>query len=229
MSTFDNMSLEQMKEYYKNQMLDYNRNANRKNNHSMKTQYRNNTYNNSDYELAIPAMESMEQATPQFTPQPEPQSVAQPSTSLQPNTQPTLSIDEQYQQFVRDHPAKGFLKAQAFTARRTYPVSDVEVEVYKKFGNEKYVIVTLKTDITGQTETISLHTVNKEVSESPSTHPPYSTYDMRATHSGFMPANYYNIPIFDGILSTQAIDLVPLAAAPEGLTEESYYQQETDL
>ncbi|WMJ23861.1 hypothetical protein RBG61_04125 [Paludicola sp. MB14-C6] len=233
MSKFDNMNMEQMKEYYNNQMLDYYQKSKGKANGQPKVVNRRHTYDPNDYELAVPVMESMTQqeAPPrpqQVIPQTR-QAIPTPATPTPAPPQSTASIEEQYQQFARDFPAKGMLKAQAFTARRTYPVENVTVEISKKFGEEKYVIATLKTNIAGQTEAISLHTVDKNLSEAPSTEKPFVTYDLKATHPNFMTANYYNIPIFDGIISTQAIDLVPMAAAPEGMTESSFYERQDDL
>jgi hypothetical protein len=204
MANFHHMSFEEMKEYYKKQMLDCYRSGNNC----------NKCYSQSEQDWAIPAVTQTEQIAP---PPVTPPTTPQPST---------LSVEEQYQEFVRNHPAKGFLKAQAFTARRTFPVPGVQVVISKRFGDESYVIATLTTDIAGQTEAVSLHTIDKSLSQSPATHAPYSTYDLRATHPDYMPVNYFNIPIFDGILSTQAIDLIPKAAAPEGITEESYYERE---
>lgn len=106
------------------------------------------------------------------------------------------------------------MKAQIFTARRTYPVKGATVTVSKTFPEGKYIIAVETSDESGNVPTITLPALKKELSDRPSAELPYTTFDMKVEHPSFNTMYYYNIPIFEGILSEQNVDLVPLASTP---------------
>ncbi len=59
-------------------------------------------------------------------------------------------------------------------------------------------------------------------SEQPGDAHPYTTYDVRVTHPNFAPVSIRGVTVFEGVRSLQKVDLVPVAALPDGMTEIEY-------
>lgn len=117
---------------------------------------------------------------------------------------------QDYLTFLKENPKQGTLKIQATTARETMPVSGVLIEVSKDFNGTKKLFYSLKTDQNGIVDGILLPAPDKKMSQTPSEKPPFSTYDIRAEHPGYIQENYINVPIFEGIKSIQPVRLKPI-------------------
>lgn len=172
---------------------------------------------------AIPAMEQESPPTPPkeqppareelFPKRPYPERQREPIV-LPFETEKDRTPEDAWREYCADCTEKGFLKTQVFTARRTFPVSKATVTVSKNFPEGRFVIATETTDESGNAPMITLPAVSKSLSNSPSGALPYTAYDMTVSHPNFNTMYYYNIPIFEGILSEQNVDLIPLASTP---------------
>lgn len=101
----------------------------------------------------------------------------------------------------------GYLVIQARTAHDAIPLSDVQVRVQDDQGNNIYF---LTTDENGETQTVSLETVNRSYSQNPAfTGTPYVTYNVLAQIAGFQSLYISNIPIFDGEKAILPLTLIP--------------------
>lgn len=106
--------------------------------------------------------------------------------------------------------AIGYLKIQARTAHDAIPLANVQIRVQDDQGNNVY---RLTTDENGETQTVSLETVNKSFSQNPLfTGTPYVTYNVLAQITGFHSLSVTNIPIFDSETAVLPLTLVPMTA-----------------
>ena len=135
--------------------------------------------------------------------------------------------------------AIGFLIVQTRTANGALPVENATVYIYSyadgENGNDKDALYTLKTDNFGRTEKVALGALDKELSLTPDTKKPYSTYNAVVVADGFYESERINIPVFQGITSVQTVDLIPLSeySEPDSATPDSLNRfariQNTDL
>ena len=129
---------------------------------------------------------------------------------------PAVNYEERayssYAEFERENTRTGQLRFRTFTERGALPVKDAVCIVTKDFGGETQVLSTQTTDMSGQTEIISLPAPPRSLSQTPNnTILPYALYDATIRAEGFEGIVLKNIPIFEGILSVQNAALVPLS------------------
>lgn len=104
--------------------------------------------------------------------------------------------------------AIGFLKIQARTANGALPLSGVEIRIMDEQGR---TVRELTTDESGETETVSLETVDRSLSLEPD-YPgmPYTAYDVFARASGFDSLHISGVPIYEGETAIQPVVLTPM-------------------
>ena len=103
--------------------------------------------------------------------------------------------------------AKGYLKINVYSDNIANPVSKANVTIFKKNN----IVDETSTNENGETELLSLETVDKEYSlEEQFQTRPYETYDIEASILGLNTTKIYNVPIFDGITSIQNIYLTSI-------------------
>lgn len=132
------------------------------------------------------------------------------------NGAPAVNYEERtyssYAEFEIANTRAGQLRFRTFTARGALPVKDAVCIVTKDFNGQTLVISSQTTDISGQTEIISLPAPPRSLSQTPnSTVLPYALYDATISANGYEKIVLKNIPIFEGILSVQNAALIPLA------------------
>lgn len=104
--------------------------------------------------------------------------------------------------------AEGYLIIQARTAEDAIPLADVQVKIMDTGNN---VLYELRTDENGNTEKISLQTVDRSLSlDSSYEGTPYTSYNMEASSSHFDSLYISGIHIFDGETACQPVTLIPL-------------------
>ncbi len=145
---------------------------------------------------------------------------------------------EAYDEFLAENPFNGTLRVQVFTARRAFPVGGAEVQVSKRFPEGKHVIGNYITDSSGSTVDILLPTPSADSSLSPHVYDgtesdeeikkPYSTYDITVKKDPYITYNFYDVPIFKGIVSRQDVDMIPITAG-NGATSLDVYETEPNL
>lgn len=130
------------------------------------------------------------------------------------NFQPPAATKGEYEQFQQENPDSGVIKTQVFTARRTYPVGNAQVNLYKVFPDGAYLIDSQFTDRSGQVKPVTVPALERSLSEPPGDPTPYVSYRITVSHPDFMDAVIEQVPVFEGVTSLQAVDLIPAAAAP---------------
>ena len=136
------------------------------------------------------------------------------------NFQPPAAAKGEYEQFQQENPDSGVIKTQVFTARRTYPVENAQVNLYKVFPDGVYLIDSQFTDRSGQVKLVTVPALERSLSETPGDPAPYVSYRITVSHPDFMDAVIEQVPVFEGVTSLQAVDLIPAAAAPVNSPDE---------
>jgi len=127
----------------------------------------------------------------------------------------------------------GTLKVQAFTARRTYPVPGAEVTISKETPEGEEIFFKGQTDISGQVPSISLPGVKAIDSFNPKidfqdTVSTYS-YNITVTHPDFLTMIYYNVPVYEGIMSIQSADMIPKSVSTDPNAPIVFNQQQSKI
>ena len=136
------------------------------------------------------------------------------------NFQPPAAAKGEYEQFQQENPDSGVIKTQVFTARRTYPVGNAQVNLYKVFPDGVYLIDSQFTDHSGQVKPVTVPALERSLPETPGEPAPYVSYRITVSHPDFMDAVIEQVPVFEGVTSLQAVDLIPAAAAPVNSPDE---------
>lgn len=138
-----------------------------------------------------------------------------------------VTPEQEYADFVSENPQRGNIKTQTFTARGAYPVKDVTVTISKMFESGEYIISTQKTDISGQTDPVSVPTPDIDLSESPGqAASPFSSFTVKFAHPSFATVISQQLPVFSGTTALQTVNMVPVSASPHGSTTIKYITTE---
>lgn len=104
--------------------------------------------------------------------------------------------------------AIGYLIIQARTAHDALPLSGVQIRIMDDQENNVYE---LTTNESGETEKISLETLDRSLSLDPDfSETPFVSYNVLALASGFNSVHIVGIPILDGETAIQPIEFVPM-------------------
>ncbi len=100
--------------------------------------------------------------------------------------------------------ANGYLKINVYSDNIANPVLDAVINIYQN----QEEIATERTNENGETNLVTIETVDKEYSEEEQFNTrPYETVDIRVTALGLTPTRINGIPIYDGITSIQNVYL----------------------
>lgn len=115
------------------------------------------------------------------------------------------------------------------SGRGSVPVSGAEVTVSRTGEGE--VLATLRTNESGQTTPFDLPAPKRILSETPAEagERVFALYDITVNAEGFVTESLHGVPIFDGVVSLQPMQLLTLAAsgsngAPVSEVEPNPYQ-----
>ena len=123
----------------------------------------------------------------------------------------TPEASERYREYTRNFNKKGLLRVETFASTGLYPVSNSRVVVYKNIDGQNYYIYDLFTDASGILNNLELPAPDKSLSLSPDDNGviPYATYNVYVEHPNFTPMNFENVPVFDGVVSIQSVEMIP--------------------
>ncbi len=128
--------------------------------------------------------------------------------------QNTPEASQRYRQYESQFNKKGLLRVETTASRGLYPVGNSRVVVYKTIDGQNYYIYDLFTDASGILDNLELPAPDKSFSTSPDDGGmvPYATYNVYVEHPGFAPTLFENVPVFDGIVSIQSVEMIPTVA-----------------
>ncbi len=121
----------------------------------------------------------------------------------------TLKVYRNIEEFIVDNPRSGFLRVQVFAGEQTFPISNANVVVKKRFDTRDNIFYEEHTDLSGIMSRITLPAPDRSLSIYPSSLQPYATYDIEVTHPSYNSVTIKNCVIFDGIETTQLVEMIP--------------------
>ena len=131
---------------------------------------------------------------------------------------PTIPQSEVIKGQTKNLEGKGGLIVKLTTRFSASPIENGVVLVSFDDEDGEKLVRSLVTNVNGETAKISLPTVKSEESQNPGVKNPYASYTIRATKEGFFTIDSVNVPIFDGQLAIQKIEMIPLPEDYQGKT-----------
>ncbi len=111
---------------------------------------------------------------------------------------------------MENNEGTGYLKIRASSASGAFPVQGAIVLITDE---NKNTVASLRTDISGLTDTLALTAPPSSLSQAPSNSQllPYALYSVEISKDGFYPVEDLTVPIFDSITALQNVNLIPLS------------------
>ncbi len=137
-------------------------------------------------------------------------SVAAPATdteNLSANLEGEEAQDPMQSQaeFEKENPKVGVLRVETFIAGRALPVTDVNIVVTHRIGEDEVVYYNVNTNEVGIVDGLTLPAPDASTSQSPNQPNPFATYTLYATRDRYRPQGPIEIQIFDGIKTIQPL------------------------
>lgn len=153
----------------------------------------------------IPVPEPEPIPTPEAESDDLPQPLPLPELPEEPVLPPQSTVQEQYSP-PENETSFGWIKVTARTAGNALPLEGVSVLILKQNGMDTDLLMSLVTDSSGNTPKVRLPAppISDERSQA------YSTYEIRAFLPGYTRMESVFVPVFSGITSLQAFELIPL-------------------
>lgn len=105
---------------------------------------------------------------------------------------------------------RGYLKVMVTAADNALPILGVSVTVTSGTGVSAVLLNKQTTDGAGETVSIELPAPSKELSLSPGNGSTFAKYNVRADFPGYYTVENIDVPVFDGQVSMQPIQMIPL-------------------
>ena len=111
------------------------------------------------------------------------------------------------------NPGKGYLRVSVRAAREAFPIAGALVQVWNadREGEDNGVMYSLRTDEDGLTEAVELSAPAAALSLTPGAAAPYGVYNITVQKEGYGSVENVGVPVFDGVVSTQPVQLIPLS------------------
>ncbi len=159
------------------------------------------------------------------------QAVTVPQDATLETTLPTVDNIEKfdnYEDFLKNNKQKGTLRIQVAAANRSFPISNAKVTVSLKLKDGTREMFEGLTDSSGIIDNIVLPAPELNLSQDPDSGGvmPFAVYTTTIEHPDFVNAKFINVPVFPGIESIQAVNLVPLVRTGQEPTPNTVYETE---
>ena len=119
----------------------------------------------------------------------------------------TGSISGETQNTASPLTDRGFLKIEAFSANRAFPVKNAVIRV-KNADNDSLIGVFI-TNVDGITDVFELATPDRNLSQSAVSQNPFSNYLVDVSAEGYAPVSNINVQMFGGVRSVLPVNLIP--------------------
>lgn len=159
------------------------------------------------------------------------QSAAVPQDATLETTLPTVDTIEKfdtYEDFLKNNKQKGTLRIQVAAANQSFPISNARVTVSLELKNGTREMFEGLTDSSGIIDNIVLPAPELNLSQDPDSGGvmPFAVYTTTIEHPDFVNAKFINVPVFPGIESIQAVNLVPLVRTGQEPAPNTVYETE---
>lgn len=149
----------------------------------------------------MPAAVPEPPAMPQDPPQPE----LPPALQDVPDSAPQ---DDPQENMIKPE-TDGGIRVHVFTARGAVPVAGATVIITREAGGETVLISVQQSDDCGDCPEVRVPAPPSTADEQ---FPAYYTYDIAVQADGYYRERSADVPVFEGVVSVQSFDLIPLPA-----------------
>jgi hypothetical protein len=122
-------------------------------------------------------------------------------------------ISELFNTFISSNPGSGaviFQVREDSPVRGRIPVANAKVTISRLLGNDYYISKIITTNANGESEPVMLPTASRERSLRPGEGRSSVSYRASVEAPGYQRQDIYDIEIFDGITSIQAVNMAPV-------------------
>ena len=106
----------------------------------------------------------------------------------------------------------GTLVVNITVADGALPLRDAKIKITGADEENSEIVYSIRSDIDGISEVISLPTPEKALSLAPgATAPSYAVYDIAVSSEGYYTKRIYNVPVFEGTETILPVNMLPLA------------------
>ena len=114
---------------------------------------------------------------------------------------------EEYQQFLRNNPSRGYLNIRAYAANQAIPISGLKIVVSINIGNNKVIFFEGSTNSSGVLGGIALPAPRLDQNNLDT--PSMTTYDIEATYTPDNLVKLYKVNMYENVSVIQNINIVP--------------------
>ena len=111
--------------------------------------------------------------------------------------------------FLEKNPAYGNLLFQVTGGQGAFPVAGAKIVIIKDLDDTHAFSVTEMTDESGRTQGMYLPAPSRNLSQTPGNGDVFAKYRAEITAAGYIPVQVVDIPVFDGIVTIQPVDMQP--------------------
>lgn len=105
----------------------------------------------------------------------------------------------------------GSLAVRVFTSRAQLPISGATVIISKRAEDNRHQVYSIQsTDESGNTKPFQLEAPDADLSQTPGSVSPFSSYALVVEHPGYYLATYEQLQVFPGVETVQNVALTPL-------------------
>jgi hypothetical protein len=113
-------------------------------------------------------------------------------------------------------PYSGTLTARVYTGRGEIPVEDASVSIVQRGqGGKRTLLSVQRSDQSGGVAPVTIPTPSPQTSQSPGAEAPFALCDIWAEHPDYQMLVIHSAQIFPGVVSFQALPLIPLPETGE--------------
>ena len=106
----------------------------------------------------------------------------------------------------------GTLVVNITVADGALPLRDAKIRITGADEENREIVYSIRSDIDGISEVISLPTPEKALSLAPgATASSYAVYDIAVSSEGYYTKRIYNVPVFEGTETILPVNMLPLA------------------
>ena len=114
---------------------------------------------------------------------------------------------EEYQNFLKDNPSRGYLNIRAYAASQAIPISGLKVVVSTDIGNDKVIFFEGSTNTSGVIGGIALPAPRLNLNDLDA--PNKTEYDVEATYIPDNIVRKYKVNMYENVSVIQNINIVP--------------------
>lgn len=119
-------------------------------------------------------------------------------------------------------PETGQLRIRTYASRAVLPLTDSTIAVELEQNGQRTLLALRRTDESGLTPYITVETPALENSQSPDRPRGWTNVTVIASHPQFERVIIRDVQIFPGVVTQQAVEMVPISQIPEGSNPQQY-------